>query len=57
MTIKKKARAGVEKVHIVREKTVWTAWCEWCGKEIVGKRKGTRYCSTTCRIRAHRAKE
>jgi predicted nucleic acid-binding Zn ribbon protein len=60
MTVKKKARATRKKIKktitttVTREVVSWTAWCEWCGKKIEGKRKGTRFCSSTCRVYAHR---
>jgi len=63
MTTKKRPRAKRKKVTktmtvtVTREVVTWTAWCEWCGKKMVGRRRGTKFCGGTCRVRAHRAKE
>ena len=36
------------------KKPVSVTVCTVCGKEIVGRRKTLRYCSSRCRVRAHR---
>jgi hypothetical protein len=31
-------------------------WCEWCGEKLTSTHPETRYCSTKCRVAAHRAR-
>ena len=60
------AKKGIRKkvahkrtVTIKRQVTSYTYYhtCDWCGESFQSTRSNARFCSSLCRVRAHRAKE